>query len=132
MMPYSVNRSPMQVKFMPEDKNDLQKRLEEIDRQSQDQELARTYKLSQKNIAIAAILSFLFPISGYIYTARWKAFWIFFGVIFGVIMLGSVNERDEEKIDSLATFCGVVAAIVAPIDNSIVIQSAREKINQMK
>lgn len=132
MMPYSVNRSPRYTKSMPEDKNDLQKRLEEIDRQSQDQELAKTYKLSQKNIVIAAILSFFLPIGGYIYTGRWKAFWILFGVLFGIIMLGSVNERDEEKIDNLATFCGVVAAIVAPIDNSIAIQSAREKINQMK
>lgn len=117
---------------MPEDKNDLRKRLAEIDRQSQDQELTRTYKLSQKNMAIAVILSFLFPVGGYIYTARWKAFWILFSVILGIIMLGSVNERDEEKIDRLATFCGVVAAIVAPIDNGIAIQSAREKINQMK
>ena len=132
MMSYSVNESPTLINPMPEDKNDLQKRLEEIARHSQDQELAKIYKLSQKNIATAAILSFLFPIGGYIYTARWKAFWILFGIISGIIMLGSINERDEEKIDRLATFCGVVAAIVAPIDNGIAIQSAKEKINAMK
>lgn len=132
MIPYSVNDSPLPINPMPEEKNNLQKRLEEIDRQSQDQELAKIYKLSQKNIATAAILSFLFPIGGYIYTARWKAFWILFGIILGIIMLGSINERDEEKIDRLSTFCGVVAAIVAPIDNSIAIQSARDKIDAMK
>ena len=132
MMPYSVNDSPLPINPLPEEKNNLQKRLEEIDRQSQDQELAKIYKLSQKNITTAAILSFLFPIGGYIYTARWKAFWILFGIIFGIIMLGSINERDEEKIDRLSTFCGVVAAIVSPIDNSIAIQSARDKINAMK
>jgi hypothetical protein len=117
---------------MPEDKNDLQKRLEEIARQSQDQELASTYKLSQKNIATAAILSFLFPIGGYIYTARWKAFWILFSVLFGIILIGTINEKNDEKVDGLATFCGVVASIVAPIDNIIAIQSAREKIDEIK
>ena len=117
---------------MPEDKNDLQKRLEEIDRQSQDQELAKTYKLSQKNIAIAAILSFFLPICGYIYTGRWKAFGIFFGVIFGITMIGLVSEKDEEKIERLMNFCGVIAAIVAPIDNGIAIQSAKEKFRHIK
>ena len=117
---------------MPEDKNDFQKRLEEIDRQLQDQELAKLYKLSQKNIATAAILSFLFPIGGYIYTARWKAFWILFSVLFGIILIGTINEKDDEKVDGLATFCGVVAAIVAPIDNGIAIQSAKEKFRHIK
>ena len=117
---------------MPEDKNDLRKRLEEIDRQSQDQELVKTYKLSQKSMATAAILSFLLPIGGYVYTARWRAFFILFGILFGIIFLGAVNERDEKKIDGLTTFCSVIAAIVAPIDNCFAIHSAREKINSMK
>ena len=131
-MPYSVNELPIPIKFMSEDKNDLQKRLEEIDRLSQDQELAKTYNLSQKNIAIAAILSLIFPIGGYIYTARWKAFWILFCVLFGIILIGTINEQDEEKIDRLGTFCGVIASIVAPIDNSIAILKARDKINAIK
>lgn len=117
---------------MPEDKNDLQKRLEEIASQSQDQELARTYNLSQKNIATAAILSFLFPIGGYIYTARWKAFCILFGVFVGILTISIINEKDEKKIDSLTTFVGIVISIASSIDNSIAIQSAREKIDQIK
>jgi hypothetical protein len=117
---------------MPEDKNDLQKRLEEIARQSQDQELARTYNLSQKNIAIAAILSLLLPIGGYLYTARWKAFCILFSILVGILTLSIINEQDDEKVDRLTTFGGVVAAIVASIDNSIAIQSARDKINAIK
>jgi hypothetical protein len=116
---------------MPEDKNDFQKRLEEIDRQLQDQELAKIYKLSQKNMVIAAILSFIFPIGGYIYTARWKAFWILFSILFGIVLIGTINEKDDEKVERFATFCGLVASIVAPIDNIKAIQAARDKINEM-
>jgi hypothetical protein len=117
---------------MSEDKNDLQKRLEEIDRLSLDQELAKIYKLSQKNMGIAAILSFLFPIGGYIYTARWKAFSIIFSIFVGILTLSTINEKNEEKIDGLTTFWGVVLSITCSIDNSIAIQAARDKIDEMK
>ncbi|MDX2255522.1 MAG: hypothetical protein NW214_08415 [Pseudanabaenaceae cyanobacterium bins.39] len=117
---------------MFEDNKDFQKRIEEIERQSQDQELARTYKLSQKNIATAAILSFLFPIGGYIYTARWKAFCIIFSICVGLITFSTINERDDRKVDELTKFWGIVLSITAAIDNSIGINVAREKINQMK
>jgi hypothetical protein len=117
---------------MSEEKNDLQKRLEEIDRQSQDQELAKTYKLSQKNMVTAVILSLIFPIGGYIYTARWKALCIIFSILVGILTVSTINENDEEKIDGLTTFWGVVVAVAASIDNSIAIQNAREKINQIK
>jgi hypothetical protein len=117
---------------MPEDNNDFQKRLEEIERQSQDQELAKTYKLSQKNITTAVILSFLFPIGGYMYTTRWKAFCIIFSVCVGLITFSTINERDERKIDELTKFWGIVMSITAAIDNGISITNARERINQMK
>ena len=116
---------------MSEDNNDLQKRLAEIDRQSQDQEFAKTYKLSQKNMAIAGIISFLFPIGGYIYTARWKAFWILFSIFVGIFTISTINENDEKKIDSVTTCLGAVMAVAASADNCIAIQNAREKINQM-
>ena len=131
-MPYSVNELPIPIKFMSEDKNDLQKRLEEIDRLSQDQELAKTYNLSQKNMVIAAILSFLFPIGGYIYTARWKSFCIIFSIFVGILTVSTINEKNDEKIDGLTKFWGVVLSITSSIDNSIAIQTAREKINAMK
>lgn len=132
MMPYSVNKSPLPINPMPEDQNDLQKRLKEVTRQSQDQELAKAYSLSQKNMAIAALLSLLFPFVGYIYTARWKALSILFGVIMGIIVIGANKTNDEKEIDKLATFCGVLATIVAPIDNAISIQIARDKIKNIK
>ena len=52
--------------------------------------------------------------------------------LFGIILIGTINEQDEEKIDRLGTFCGVIASIVAPIDNSIAILKARDKINAIK
>ena len=132
MMSYSVNESSIPINPMLEDKNDLHKRLEEIARQSQDRELTKNYNLSQKNMAIAVILSLLFPFVGYIYTARWRALSILFGVIVGIIAIGINNTNDEREIDKLTTFCGVLAAIVAPIDNAISIQIARDKINNIK
>ncbi|OIP68753.1 MAG: hypothetical protein AUK48_15335 [Oscillatoriales cyanobacterium CG2_30_44_21] len=117
---------------MPEDKNDLQKRLAEIDRQSQDQELAKAYRLSQKNMVTTVILSLFFPVGGYIYTARWKAMCIMFSILVGVLTVSTINENDEEKIDRLTTFWGAIIAVAASIDNSIAIQNARGKIDEIK
>ena len=117
---------------MPEDKNDLQKYIEEASRQSENQELVRTYKLSQKNIATAAILSFIFPIGGYAYTARWKAFGVLLGIFVGILTISTINEQDEEKVSEITTVMGVIMSVSGAFENSMSIQLAREKINKMK
>jgi len=45
----------------------------------------------------AAILSLVFPIAGYIYTARWKAFCILFGILVGILTVSTINEQNEKK-----------------------------------
>jgi L-lactate permease len=59
-------------------------------------ELAKTIKLSQKVIWIAVILSLLIPITGYIYTRRWKTMLIVFSCIIGAgVVIGASSENKE-------------------------------------
>lgn len=61
----------------------LQELLQQEDQKRRDEELRRTYALSQKSQGAAVFLSLLLAFAAYIYTRRWKALIIFLG--FGAI-----------------------------------------------
>lgn len=69
---------------------------------------------------------------GYIYTSRWKAFWIIFAAITFPIFIGVTSSRNEEQADRMIGATAVIWTIIAPIDNSLAIQRAKKKIEDLK
>ncbi|MFS8854170.1 hypothetical protein [Synechococcus sp. H55.2] len=57
----------------------LQELLQQEDQKRIDEELRRTYALSQKSQGVAIFLSLLLAFAAYIYTRRWKALMVFLG-----------------------------------------------------
>lgn len=113
---------------MSTDKESLQQRASQIE---QEKEELRVFKLSNKSMPLAIVISFLLPIGGYIYTGRWKAFFILFGSAFLVnclIILGSNNEKDG--FQNAITFSSILGTIIAPIDNGLAINRAKEKLKK--
>jgi len=112
-----------------------QKMIEELEQHLHNQEIANTLKLSKKNIGTAIFISILFPIVGYIYTGRWKAFGITFSsfvAVFTLCILAQGNRLTEKFQDDLTTSGAVIFSIIAPIDNASAIKRARERIEQFK
>ena len=110
------------------EKESLQKRVTQIE---QEQEQLRLLKLSNKSIPLAVIISILIPIGGYIYTGRWKAFFIMFGsVLFLNLLINSGSKNEREMIENSFIFGGVVFTIIAPIDNALAIRRAKEKMEE--
>lgn len=109
-------------------------RIKELETAIKHRELIRTLELSKKNTTTAVVLSVLFPIGGYIYTQRWKAFGISVATMVGVltmIIFATGNNWNEKQEETTTTFLGIVWAIVAPIDNALAIKRAKEEIKSI-
>ena len=94
--------------------------------------LSQIVKLSQLNTSAAMLLSAIFPIGGYVYTRRGLSF---LGFMLGGLALSVAVyaiEPEQQKADSVWTFCALYGSIVAPIDNARAIARARERVSHLK
>jgi hypothetical protein len=91
--------------------------------------LDKTIKLSRKAIWIAIVLSLIFPLGGYIYTARWKAFLILLGACAFTGGVGSKNT--EEAFKNGQAIGSIIGPIAATIDNGLAINRAKKKIKEL-
>lgn len=90
-------------------------------------ELGKTIKLSQKAIWIAIILSLFIPITGYIYTRRWKTMLIVFSCVIGAgVAISASSENKEEAGTNSFAFSSIVSPIIATIDNGVAVHKAKK------
>jgi hypothetical protein len=94
--------------------------------------LSQIVKLSQLNTSAAMLLSAIFPIGGYIYTRRWLSSLGFLLGGLAVFITVYATEPEQQKADSVWTFCALYGSIVAPIDNARAIARARERVSHLK
>ena len=105
--------------------------IQAINEQIEAEKLAKVVKLSQRNIGAAIILSAILPMGGYIYTRRGLSF---LGFMLGGLALSVAVyaiEPEQQKADSVWTFCALYGSIVAPIDNARAIGRARERVSDL-
>ncbi len=104
----------------------LQELLQQEDQKRRDEELRRTYALSQKSQGAAVFLSLLLAFAAYIYTRRWKALMVFLG---WCIFVGVLFSDEEGEVSLPGLF---LASTWAAVDNCAAIQRAREKIELLR
>lgn len=106
--------------------------IEQLNEEIESQKLAQVVKLSKRSMAVAVLLSCLFPIGGYIYTRRWlPLLWFMLGgFLIGVTV--SVSEPDPDEAAGMAFNLSVIyGAIVAPLDNGQAIARSRQRVSDL-
>lgn len=78
----------------------LQELLQQEDQKRRDEEVRRTYALSQKSEGMVILLSILLAFGAYLYTRRWKALMIFLG---WCLFIGVLFSDEESSACCLAT-----------------------------
>ncbi|MCJ2541557.1 hypothetical protein [Thermostichus vulcanus] len=101
--------------------------ISEEEKQHQEKELRRIYRLSRRSVGLAAALGFVFPLGAYLYTRRWKALGIFFSILF-LVGLMIPQEDPDDFSPSIAQM--ILAGIAAAVDNTKAIQWAKEQIDE--
>lgn len=104
----------------------LQELLQQEDQKRRDEEVRRTYALSQKSEGMVILLSILLAFGAYLYTRRWKALMIFLGWCF---FLGVLFSDDEGEVSLPGLF---LASTWAAVDNCSAIQRAGEEIERLR
>ncbi|NJM00468.1 MAG: hypothetical protein HC924_17540 [Synechococcaceae cyanobacterium SM2_3_2] len=102
----------------------------EEQQKQQDKELRRIYNLSQRDYWLAILLGFIFPIGGYLYTRRGKAFALFFLSLTLIAMF--IPEDPDEDFFSPSMPLMIIAGAVAAADNANAIRWAREQVAAQK
>ncbi|WP_024547083.1 SHOCT domain-containing protein [Picosynechococcus sp. NKBG15041c] len=83
-------------------------------------------RLAQKKIWVVVLWALFIPIGAYVYTRRWKAFWITFtclGLLGGAV--GATSEDVEEAIANAFVVGSIVWPLATSIDNGAAISRAR-------
>ncbi len=101
--------------------------ISEEEKQRQEKELRRIYRLSCRSVGLAAALGLLFPLGAYLYTRRWKALGIFFLIVMVVTLLTPEEDPDDFS-PSLAGM--ILTGIGAAVDNTKAIRWAKEQIEE--
>lgn len=95
-------------------------------------ELEKAIKLSQKAIWTAVILSLFIPITGYIYTRRWKTMLIVFSCLIGAgVAIGASSRNEEGTRANSFVFSSIMSPIIATIDNGVAVYKAKKRIKQL-
>ena len=102
----------------------------EEQQKQQDKELRRIYNLSQRDYWLAILLGLIFPIGGYLYTRRGKAFALFFLSLTLIAMF--IPADPDEDLFSPSMPLVIIAGAVAAADNANAIRWAREQIAAQK
>jgi uncharacterized membrane protein len=89
-----------------------------------EKELINIQKRANKKIWITALLTFLIPFAGYLYTVRYRAAIIAFFAMFFLIF--AEDSMGEDTADSLYGFFAIGVAV----ENSISVRKARELAQQ--
>lgn len=103
------------------EKNNLSGKIEQIENQikekEEEKELEKIVKLSQKKIGWVIFWSILFPIGAYIYTGRWKVFFVFLG---SLMLLGGfvgvLSENEEEAFNNGYSIGRILGPIAGKIN----------------
>ncbi|ANV85867.1 hypothetical protein AWQ21_15155 (plasmid) [Picosynechococcus sp. PCC 7003] len=84
-------------------------------------------KLAQKKIWVVVLWALFIPLGAYVYTRRWKAFWVTFACL-GTLgfVIGAGSEDPEEAFANAFAVGSVVTPLVVGIDNGMAISRARE------
>lgn len=105
----------------------LQELISEEEKQHQERELRRVYRLSRCSVALAAVIGFLFPLGAYLYTRRWKAL----GAFFLIMMMVSLVIPEEDPDDfTPPVLVMLLTGAGAAIDNTKAIRWAKEQIEE--
>jgi hypothetical protein len=104
----------------------LQELLQQEDQKRRDEEVRRTYALSQKSEGMVILLSILLAFGAYLYTRRWKALMIFLG---WCLFIGVLFSDEEGEVSLPGLF---LASTWAAVDNCGAIQRAREEIERLR
>ncbi|MDA0209232.1 MULTISPECIES: hypothetical protein [Desertifilum] len=92
------------------------------------QDLERTQKLAQKGLWTTGLLTFFFPLLGYMYTGRYKALLKGFGICLGalfVFFLINPSAADDEDSANGIFFLYLVGAT---IDNTRAVRKAKNSV----
>ncbi len=93
------------------------------------------FKLSQRKIWLAVLLTFIFTPLGYIYTRGWKGLYPFFVLIVSVMTLSGITvtilDADEITSEKIGHAIGSIGWIIAMVDNGMVISKAKKEIDKI-
>lgn len=121
-------------KLSPVD-NDIKNKIRELKQEQEKKELLVNFKLSQRKIWLAVLLTFIFTPLGYIYARGWKGLLNFLILFISVMALSEMiitifdtNEKTSEKIGNTI---GYIGCIFAMSDNALAISKARKGIDKI-
>jgi ABC-type Fe3+ transport system permease subunit len=113
-------------------KNNNENKIAQIRAKQQEKELEKIVTLADKKIGWIIFWSLFFPIGAYIYTGRWKAFFILLTSLFCLgVIVGTNSENEEEAFVNAFAVSSIITPIATLIDNISAINRSRNEVKKL-
>jgi hypothetical protein len=113
-------------------KNNNENKISQIRARQQEKELEKIVTLADKKIGWIIFWSLFLPIGTYIYTKRWKAFFIFCAFLLFIGGIVGANSKNEEEAFANGIAVGsIIGPIASLIDNISAVNRSRDEVKKL-
>jgi len=119
-------------KIMDLNKDNQQNKIAEIRAKKEEKKLEKAVILADKKIGWIVFWSLLLPIGSYIYTGRWKTFFIIFACQFSIgFGIAMTSEDPEEGFTNAFNWSLISWPIISLVDNISAVNRSRDQIKEL-